>query len=140
MVEGVTKLGKLKYQGRDRQAENLRKLFVAMAKDIRVIIVKFADRLHNVRTLEFVKPEKRKRIAIETLEIYAPLADRLGMGKLREQLERSSFPHAYPAEFEMVKRLRKDGIGIDTEYLEKTYRHLQKELAGRGIKDAIKLS
>ena len=99
LVKGVTKLTKLKYSGVERHVESLRKFFVAMAEDIRVVIIKLADRLHNITTLEFVKPEKQKRIALETLEIHARLADRLGMGQLKNELEDYAFPYAYPEEY-----------------------------------------
>jgi len=79
LIKGVTKLGTLKYRGHERHVESLRKFFVAMANDLRVVIIKFADRLHNLRTLEFVPAEKRRRIAIESIEVYAPLANRLSM-------------------------------------------------------------
>ena len=94
LVEGVTKLGKLKYRGRERHVESLRKFFLAVAEDLRVLIIKLADRLHNISTLEHVRPDKQRRIALETIEIYAPLAGRLGMGKLKGELEDYAFPFA----------------------------------------------
>ncbi len=128
LVEGVHKLGKLRYRGNERRAENLRKLFVAMAKDIRVLIIKLAGRLHNISTLEHVPAEKQKRIALETLEIYAPLANRLGMGKLKDSLEEKAFAFAYPEEHAKVKSLLTEKAAQTKEYLEKIYRSLQKEL------------
>src|SRR3989344_1905285 len=83
MVSGVTKLGKIKYRGMDRYIENLRKMFVAMASDIRVVIIKFADRLHNLTTLDALPPKKQYRVALESLEIFAPIANRLGMGDMK---------------------------------------------------------
>lgn len=103
LVKGVTKLGKLKYQGRERHVESLRKFFVAIAEDIRVLIIKLADRLHNVSTLEHVRPDKRVRIALETIEVHAALAGRLGMGKLKGQLEDYAFPYAFPKEYERTR-------------------------------------
>jgi GTP pyrophosphokinase len=105
LVEGVTKLGKLKYQGVERHAESMRKFFIALAEDIRVLVIKLADRLHNIQTLEHVRPDKQARIAIETIEVYAPLAGRLGMGKLKGMLEDYAFPFAYPKEYEETKKL-----------------------------------
>ena len=104
IVEGVTKLDKIKFANReDHQAENIRKMLLAMVTDIRVVIIKLADRLHNMRTLEHLKPEKQQKIARETLDIYAPLAHRLGMGKLRGELEDLAFRYtdsfAYHAAF-----------------------------------------
>lgn len=134
LVDGVTKLGKLKYQGAIRHVESLRKLFVAMAEDIRVIVIRLADRLHNVRTLQYVRPDKQKRIALETLEIYAPLANRLGMWRLKGLLEDASFPYAYPAEYKSVVALRKTKGRETIKRLEKIYRTLQTVLTERDFK------
>ncbi|MHB9005229.1 MAG: HD domain-containing protein, partial [Coriobacteriia bacterium] len=105
LVEGVTKLGTVKYKGIERNVENLRKFFISVAKDLRVLVIKLADRLHNIETLEHVRPDKQKRIAPETLEIYAPLANRLSMGRLKGRLEDAAFRFAYPKEYEEVKKL-----------------------------------
>lgn len=135
LVEGVTKLGKLKYQGATRHAESLRKLFVAMAEDLRVILIRLADRLHNIQTLKFVPPAKQVRIALETLEIYAPLANRLGMWKVKGALEDASFPYAYPKEYKQVVALRKSKGKELIKKLDKVYRDLSQELASGGISD-----
>lgn len=133
LVDGVTKLGKLKYQGLERHVESLRKLFVAMAEDIRVIVIRLADRLHNVRTLEFVPIEKQKRIALETLEIYAPLANRLGIWKIKGELEDASFPYVYPAEYKQVVALRKTKGRASLKKLEKLYRAISRAVAAQNI-------
>ncbi|MEK7478049.1 MAG: RelA/SpoT family protein [Patescibacteria group bacterium] len=135
LVDAVTKLGKLKYQGVVRHVESLRKLFVAMAQDIRVIIIRLADRLHNIRTLEYIDPDKQKRIALETLEIYAPLANRLGMWRMKGMLEDASFPYAYPAEYKEVVALRKTKGKETVKRLEKIYRGLQKTLTEKGFQN-----
>lgn len=129
LVDGVTKLGNLRYQGVGRHTESLRKLFAATASDIRVLIIKLIDRLHNAETLEFVPAQKRKRIALETLEVYAPIADRLGMGVVKTDLEDAVFPFAYPQEYERVRKLLKERHSETEERLEKTERTLRKELA-----------
>jgi len=109
MVDGVTKLtksGHSELQTReDRQAENLRKMYLAMAKDVRVVIIKLADRLHNMRTLNNCSAEKRQRIARETLDVYAPLADRFGMGAIKCELEDLSFEYLYPEECRRLQAL-----------------------------------
>lgn len=136
LVEGVSKLGKLKYRGIERHTESLRKLFMAMSKDVRVIIIKCADRLHNVKTLEHVRPDKQKRIALETLEIYAPLANRFGMGRLRSELEEYSFPYAYPEDYKKVRALVQRKQSEEEEQLEKFYRSVKKKLAKEGYATA----
>ncbi|MFH1098659.1 MAG: RelA/SpoT family protein [Candidatus Uhrbacteria bacterium] len=105
LVDGVTKVGKVKYRGEERYAENLRKMFVALADDLRVMFIKFADRLHNLEDLAVVPEPKRTRIAREALEIYAPIANRLGMGEIKGKLEDLSFPYLYPKESAWVESL-----------------------------------
>lgn len=128
LVKGVTKLGTLKYKGVERNVENLRKFFVAMAADFRVLIIKLCDRLHNVETLNFISPEKQRRIALETLEIYAPLANRLSMGKLRGKLEDAAFPYAFPKEYTHVKQLLAERKDADEQYLSEFEKMLGEKL------------
>jgi GTP diphosphokinase / guanosine-3',5'-bis(diphosphate) 3'-diphosphatase len=99
LIEGVTKLSQVRYQGEDRYAENLRRMFVSMSKDLRVIFIKLADRLHNLKTLQFVQPEKQHRIALESLEIYAPIAERLGISFFQNEIEDVVFPYLYKDEY-----------------------------------------
>lgn len=117
LVKGVTKLGTVKYKGVERNVENLRKFFVAMAADPRVLIIKLCDRLHNVQTLGHVREDKRERIAKETLEIYAPLANRLSLGKLKGALEDAAFPYAYPEGYEEAKKALKERKEMDEKHL-----------------------
>jgi len=114
IVEGVTKISKIDFASREEaQAENVRKMMLAMVDDIRVVLIKLADRLHNMRTLQHLSPERQVKIAKETLEIYAPLAHRLGMGKVRGELEDLAFPYVDPVGYKMVydqvEALRQDG-------------------------------
>jgi len=136
LVEGVTKLGTVRYQGMKRHTESLRKLFAATSKDVRVMIIKLADRLHNAKTLQHVpRPEKRERIAHETLEIYAPIADRLGMGLMKRELEDAVFPHAFPEEHKRVVKIFKEAGGEDLKRLERVHNNVKKKLAEYGMKD-----
>jgi GTP diphosphokinase / guanosine-3',5'-bis(diphosphate) 3'-diphosphatase len=136
LVDGVTKLGHLKYKGTDRHNESLRKLFVAMSEDIRVLLIKLADRLHNMKTLSHVPKDKQRRIAEETLQIYAPIAYRLGIRKINRELEDLSFPYIYPKEYENMKAALKERHVDRTESLEKFSRSVQKALAKEGLTKA----
>ncbi len=119
LVQGVTKLGQIKYRGIERYAENLRKMFLAMAEDVRIIFIKFADRIHNLETLEHLPQEKQKRIAIESLEIYSSIAHRLGMGEMKNRLEQHAFPFAYPEAYEETKKALESRVKSNKNVLEK---------------------
>ena len=133
LVEGVTKLGKLKYKVEEIYSENLRKMFIAMAEDIRVVLINLADRLHNMRTLEHVPEYKRKRIADETLEIYAPLSDRLGMWRLKGILEDLAFPYSFKEQYQELSPKVRNRLAKKEAYLAKVKSKLKKELAAQGI-------
>lgn len=128
LINGVTKLGTLKYRGHERHVESLRKFFIAMTNDLRVVIIKFADRLHNLRTLQYVREDKRNRIAMESIEVYAPLANRLGMGKLKGEIEDAAFPFAYPKEYAQIEEILKDKKGKYEKELEEISKEIKKEL------------
>lgn len=134
LVEGITKLSKIKYRGIERYAESLRKMFIAMAHDLRVVLIKFADRLHNLRTLDALPPEKRERIARETMEIYAPIAGLLGIWRLKWQMEDLCFKFLFPEEYkkleykyEVEKKLER------TQYIQKVKNILGKKFKEAGI-------
>jgi len=136
LVKGVTKLGTVRYKGIERKVENLRKFFVSMADDLRVLTIKLADRLHNIETLKHVSPDKQKRIALETLEIYAPLADRLSMGRLKGRLEDAAFEYAYPKEYEEVKKLLLEKKDAKEKYLLEVKNRLLEKIKEAKIKNA----
>ena len=135
LVDGVTKLGKIRYHGLERHAESLRKLFAATAEDLRILIIKLMDRLHNVHTLEYVPKEKQHRIALETLEIYAPIADRLGMTFIKSELEDAAFPFALPEEYKRVKELLKERSAETEQRLDKIEKALKKLLAQNELRE-----
>ena len=133
-VDGVTKLSKINFfSAEDRQAESYRKMLLAMVNDIRVIIVKLADRLHNMRTLGSLSPERQERIARETLEIYAPIAHRLGMGKVRGELEDLSFRYLDPEAYSEISRAIDTERAANEEYLERMRRTVESELRREGV-------
>jgi GTP pyrophosphokinase len=134
LVDGVTKISELKFDSlEERQAENFRKMLLSMVKDIRVILIKFADRLHNMRTIEFLPERKRRRIAIETRDVYAPLAHRLGMSKIKWELEDLCFKTLNPNEYldlmEKVAEKREEREA----YIRKVTAPIRRELKAEGI-------
>jgi GTP pyrophosphokinase len=135
MVRGITKLGRIKYRGVERYIENLRKMFMSMSEDIRVMIIKFADRIHNLLTLSAMPANKQQRIALESLEIYAPIANRLGMGEFKGLLEDLSFKYVYPEEYIRTKEIRDSIVAEEGEYLTTVMADVKRELR----KDDIKL-
>ena len=128
LVEGVSKLGKLKYQGNERHVESLRKFFVSIARDVRVVILKLADRWHNLETLQYLPVEKQQRIALESIMIYAPLASRMGMGKLVTIINDLAFPYAYPAEYARTKTIISSQLKKADSTIQKIYRNIATEL------------
>lgn len=135
LVDGVTKLGEVKYSGFTRYIESLRKLFGAMSQDLRVLIIKLCDRLHNIQTLKYVPKHKQLRIARETLEIFAPLAYRLGIKKLQRDLEDLSFVYVYPEEAERIRKLLKKKKKEQEVHLDRFQKSIRKELAKNGFTD-----
>jgi len=134
LVDGLTKLKKLDLVSkRAAQAENFRKLLLAVAEDVRVLLVKLADRLHNMRTLHFVAPDKRARIAEETLDIYAPLAGRMGMQRMRDELEDLAFRHLMPDAYAMIESRLEDLRQKNGKIIATIEKELTVELAARGI-------
>jgi len=134
LVDGVTKLGKINFTSKeDQQAESFRKMLIAMARDIRVLVVKLADRLDNMRTLEHMKPEAQQRIAQETLDIYAPLAGRLGINWLKSELEDLSFSYLYPEQYaDLVEKTKKVQRDRD-RYITDVVKRISKMLVERGF-------
>ena len=134
LVDGVSKLGKFKYRGVKEKAENMRKLILAISEDLRVVFIKLADRLHNMRTLNYLPKEKQKRIALETDEIYAPIAYRLGMHNLAGELHDLAFPYLYPEEYKWMLNNVSDKYEERTEYLKKIAPILKEFLLKNNVK------
>ncbi len=149
LVDGVTKLGKLSWRARGEiaqrddsairpeQAENLRKMLLAMAEDLRVVFIKLADRLHNMRTLDALSPEKRRTTAQETMEVYAPLSHRLGIWELKWQLEDLSFRYLEPRRYHQIARLVAAGLAERENFIEQALQTLRRELEQAGLKAEI---
>ena len=138
VVEGVTKIGAIPFSSsEERQAENFRKMLLAMARDVRVILIKLADRLHNMRTLGAVPPEKRRCVARETLEIYAPLAHRLGMNTMKWELEDLSFATLYPKMYDEIVRLVGQRAPERDEYLMSVKEIVEADLNAAKIKHTV---
>src|SRR3982750_1994723 len=138
LVDGVSKLDKIEFQSAEQvQAENFRKMLLAMARDVRVILIKLADRLHNMRTLGAVAPTKRRRIARETMEIYAPIANRLGLNTLYHELQELSFSHLFALRYRVLAKATKAARGNRREMIGKTLDAVNKKLADGGIEATV---
>jgi guanosine-3',5'-bis(diphosphate) 3'-pyrophosphohydrolase len=134
LVDGLSKLDKIEFQSaEDAQAENFRKMLLAMARDVRVILIKLADRLHNMRTLDAVPPAKRRRVARETMEIYAPIANRLGLNTLFHELQELAFAHLYPLRFRVLSKATRAARGNRREVVGKIEVAIKARLAEAGI-------
>jgi GTP pyrophosphokinase len=137
LVDGVSKLDKIEFESQEQaQAENFRKMFLAMARDVRVILIKLADRLHNMRTLDVMQPKKRNRIARETIEIYAPIANRLGLNALYQELEELSFQYLYPTRYRVLRKALEAQRGNRHEVVDKILDAVKQRLADNKI-DAV---
>ncbi|MBV8656490.1 MAG: bifunctional (p)ppGpp synthetase/guanosine-3',5'-bis(diphosphate) 3'-pyrophosphohydrolase [Burkholderiales bacterium] len=138
LVDGLSKLEKLEFQSKEEaQAENFRKMLMAMARDVRVILVKLADRLHNMRTLGSMREEKQRRIASETLEIYAPIANRIGLHAIYQELEDWSFRYLYPMRYEVLAKALKSARGNRREVVTKILEAIKQRVADAGIEATI---
>ena len=138
LVDGVSKLTHIQFESKaEAQAENFRKMMLAMVRDIRVILIKLADRLHNMRTLGVMRPDKRRRIARETLEIYAPIANRLGMNRMRLELEDLGFAALYPMRYRVLRESLKRARGNRKEIVGKLQEAIQARLAQEGLEGGV---
>ncbi len=138
LVDGVSKLDKIEFQSaEDAQAENFRKMLLAMARDVRVILIKLADRLHNMRTLEAVVPSKRRRVARETMEIYAPIANRLGLNALFHELQELAFSHTHPMRYRVLSKATRAARGNRREVVGKIEAAITSRLAEAGVAATI---
>ncbi len=137
LVDGVSKLDRIEFEtNEEAQAENFRKMLLAMARDVRVMLIKLADRLHNMRTLDAVPASKRRRVARETLEIYAPIANRLGLNNIYQELENLSFLYLYPARYRVLSKALKAARGNRREVVSQVLETIKKRLKADGI-DAV---
>jgi len=138
LVDGLSKLDRVEFQSQaDAQAENFRKMLLAMARDVRVILIKLADRLHNMRTLDAVRPETRRRVARETLEIYAPIANRLGLDSLFRELQELAFSNLYPGRYKVLAKAVKAARGNRREVVNKILKALKERLQSAQIETAV---
>ena len=138
IVDGVTKLDQVQFKSRkEAQAESFRKMMLAMVRDIRVIMVKLADRTHNMRTLGSMPPEKRRSVARETLDIYAPIANRLGIHSIKLELEELGFRTLYPQRYRIIERELKRARGNQREFLPKIVKAVRKSLADAGVNGRV---
>jgi GTP pyrophosphokinase/guanosine-3',5'-bis(diphosphate) 3'-pyrophosphohydrolase len=138
LVDGLSKLDKIEFQSyEEAQAENFRKMLMAMARDLRVVLIKLADRLHNLQTMSAVRADKRRRIAHETLEIYAPIANRLGLNKLFRQLQDLSFEHIYPMRARVLERALRASRGNRRELLSRILDGIQGKMRDAGIEAQV---
>ena len=138
LVDGLTKIKRLDLVSKQAaQGENFRKLLLAIAADLRVLLVKLADRLHNMRTLHFMPPDKRKRIAQETLDIYAPLAGRMGIQEMRNELEDLAFKNLNQEAYETIRRRLEDLSSRSERLVEEVETDLKRKLAARGVESQV---
>jgi GTP diphosphokinase / guanosine-3',5'-bis(diphosphate) 3'-diphosphatase len=138
LVDGVSKLDKIEFQSAEvAQAENFRKMLLAMARDVRIILIKLADRLHNMRTLGAVPPAKRQRVARETMEIYAPIANRLGLNTLYHELQELAFTHLHPLRYQVLAKATKAARGNRREMIGRSLEAVKKKLAASDIPASV---
>jgi guanosine-3',5'-bis(diphosphate) 3'-pyrophosphohydrolase len=138
LVDGLSKLAKIEFQSQqDAQAENFRKMLLAMARDVRVILIKLADRLHNMRTLGAVPPAKRRRVSRETLEIYAPIANRLGLNGLYQELQELAFSHLYPLRYRVLAKATKSARGNRRQVVGKILQEINQRLSDAKIQAEV---
>jgi len=138
LVDGVSKLDKIEFESHaEAQAENFRKMLLAMARDVRVILIKLADRLHNMRTLDAVSPEQRRRVARETIEIYAPIANRLGLNSIYQELDDLAFQHLYPDRHRVLAKAVKSARGNRREVVGRVLEAIRRRLRSNGIEAEV---
>ena len=138
LVDGLSKLDKIEFQtAEDAQAENFRKMLLAMARDVRVILIKLADRLHNMRTLDAVSSEQRRRVARETIEIYAPIANRLGLNAIYQELDDLAFQHLYPDRYRVLAKALKAARGNRREVVGRVLEAVRRRLRSNGIEAEV---